>query len=502
MTTSTEAPQELEVGPEVVTTAGRVRGIRRQTDAAFLGIPFAAPPVGPNRFAAPAPVEPWEGVRDATRFGPTPQRRPFGPVTTIPEPSIPGDDTLSVNVFTPTPGDRDARLPVLVWIHGGGFFAGSPASPWYDGVRFGRDGIVTVTLSYRLGFDGFGWIDGAPRNRGILDQIAALEWVRDNIAAFGGDPGRVTIAGQSAGGASVLALLAAPSAAGLFHGAISESGLISRLSPESARAAAARVAAGLGFAAPDVDLLRTAAESDVLDREREEIATFAGPPPATATELVEQLLDPLADTMTLPFVPVVDGEVLVDIDEAIRTSTVPLLLGTNRNEFVFPADAPDGVGEALAAAGVTPAPVQRFESEVERLGAPFTRSLLGVSAMFRLPAIRVAALRTQGGAWDRTWLYDFAWRTPDGFVPHCAELPFVWDLLDAPGVAAVLGETPPQALADTMHADWVGFIQRGACPWPAVVGRPGGARVYDTEITDDPDAYALERDLAARSSAV
>ena len=108
-------------------------------------------------------------MRDATRYGATPSGRPFSDKTTIPEPSIPGEDTLNVNVFTPAPGDRDAHLPLFVWIHGGGYFAGSPASPWYDGRSFNREGVVTVTLSYRLGFDGFGWIDGAPQNRGILD---------------------------------------------------------------------------------------------------------------------------------------------------------------------------------------------------------------------------------------------------------------------------------------------------------------------------------------------
>ena len=127
-------------------------------------------------------------------------------------------------MFTPAPGDTSARLPVLVWIHGGGFFAGSPSSPWYDGVSYNRDGIVTVSLSYRLGFDGFGWISDAPTNRGLRDMILGLEWVRDNIAAFGGDPSQVTIAGQSAGGSAVMCLLASPLAQPLFARAISHSG--------------------------------------------------------------------------------------------------------------------------------------------------------------------------------------------------------------------------------------------------------------------------------------
>src|SRR6185437_13660526 len=143
--------------------------------AAFLGIPFAEPPVGELRFAAPEPHRPWEGVRDAGEPGATPQRKALAEITLIPEPSYPGESTLNVDVFTPRPGDPEAKLPVLVYIHGGGYVAGSPASPWYDGAAFNRDGIVTVSVSYRLGFDGFGWIEDAPANRGILDWILALE---------------------------------------------------------------------------------------------------------------------------------------------------------------------------------------------------------------------------------------------------------------------------------------------------------------------------------------
>ena len=173
--------------PEVDTAAGRVRGFWRGSSAAFLGIPFAEPPVGDLRFAAPVPARPWSGVRDATQHGPTAQRTALSEITLIPEPSIPGESTLNVDVYTPSPSVGDA-LPVLVWVHGGGYVAGSPASPWYDGRSFNRDGVVTVCVSYRLGFDGFGWIEGAPSNRAVRDWLLALEWVQTNIAAFGGDP--------------------------------------------------------------------------------------------------------------------------------------------------------------------------------------------------------------------------------------------------------------------------------------------------------------------------
>lgn len=230
------------------TSRGRLRGFRHGRTAVFLGIPFAQPPVGTLRFAAPVPVEPWEGERDATAYGPTAQRGDAG-ITLIPEPSVPGDATLNVNVFTPVDRDPDAALPVLVWIHGGGYTSGSPASRWYDGDAFARDGVVVVVISYRIGFDGFGLIDGAPSNRGLRDQIAALERVRDEIGAFGGDPARVTVAGQSAGGGSVLALMASPASSGLFHGAMAISPAIGAVAVDAARVFAARLASLAGVAA-------------------------------------------------------------------------------------------------------------------------------------------------------------------------------------------------------------------------------------------------------------
>lgn len=208
----------------VETRCGAVRG-RGTNSVAFLGIPYAEAPVGELRFAAPVPRRRWKGVRDATAYGPTPQRRPFDAFSLMPEPTIPGDDILNLNVFTPAPNLPTAKLPVLVWIHGGGYVGGSPSNPWYDGKSFNARGIVTVSVGYRLGFEGFGYIEDAPApaNRGLLDQILALHWVRENIEQFGGDPHRVTIAGQSAGGGSVLCLMTSPRARGLFQQAIAQS---------------------------------------------------------------------------------------------------------------------------------------------------------------------------------------------------------------------------------------------------------------------------------------
>src|SRR5438477_4351549 len=203
---------------------GAVRGSAAEGVVSFKGIPYAAPPFGLNRFRPPQPVELWSGVRDALTYGPTVLKPPYFPPfdALLPEPVIPGEDCLNLNIWSPDLGQ--AKLPVMVWIHGGAFANGSGAISWYDGSRFARDGIVCVTINYRLGVDGFLYLDNENANLGLLDQIAALAWVQENIAAFGGDPGNVTIFGESAGGMSVGTLLAMPRAVGLFRRAIAESG--------------------------------------------------------------------------------------------------------------------------------------------------------------------------------------------------------------------------------------------------------------------------------------
>ncbi|MDF2045290.1 carboxylesterase family protein, partial [Microbacterium sp. Kw_RZR3] len=309
-----------------VTSKGTVRGFRRGSTAVFLGIPFAQAPVGPLRFGAPAPVVPWDGERDATAYGPTAQRGDAG-ITLIPEPSVPGDATLNVNVFTPADRDPDATLPVLVWIHGGGYTSGSPASRWYDGDAFARDGVVTVVISYRIGFDGFGLIDGAPSNRGLRDQIAALRWVQDEIGAFGGDPARVTVAGQSAGGGSVLALMASPAASGLFHGAMAISPAIGAVPADAARRFAARVAELAGVSA-DRDGFAAVPEERLVELQK----TAGKPPRGRVIASLTALLDD-----GLPLGPVIDGDLLPrhPLDVLAEETGVPLVIGSTDDEFTM-----------------------------------------------------------------------------------------------------------------------------------------------------------------------
>jgi para-nitrobenzyl esterase len=206
----------------VQTRQGAVRGAIVNGVHTFKGVPFAAPPVGRNRLRPPQPSEAWSGVRDALAFGakPSQMRLPPGFEAMMPDPLAVGDDCLNLNIWSKALGD--ARLPVMVWIPGGAFELGSGAS--YDGSHFARDGVVCVTINYRVGAEGFLYLGEGEVNVGLLDQVAALTWVRDNIAAFGGDPANITVFGESAGAMSVGMLLSMPRAQGLFRRAILESG--------------------------------------------------------------------------------------------------------------------------------------------------------------------------------------------------------------------------------------------------------------------------------------
>ena len=212
----------------VNTEAGRLSGDHTDGVARFLGIPYAAAPAGERRFAPPGPAERWAGTRNATGYGATAPQPALHPAHAYLAPLIgPGwvtgdGDYLNLNVWTPDPGT--SGLPVMVYVHGGGFMIGSGAAPAFDGASFARDGVVLVTVNYRLGAEGFLALSGEITNIGLRDQIAALHWVRDNIAGFGGNPDNVTVFGESAGGSSVAFLLRSPLAAGLFQRAIVQSG--------------------------------------------------------------------------------------------------------------------------------------------------------------------------------------------------------------------------------------------------------------------------------------
>ncbi|WP_194765596.1 carboxylesterase/lipase family protein [Microbacterium sp. UFMG61] len=482
---------------EVQTAAGRVRGRWRPTtggrgaprSAAFLGIPFAEPPTGDLRFQAPVPKAPWEGVLDALEFAATAQRGDPG-VTLIPEPSVEGDSTLNVNVFTPDP--TASGLPVLVWIHGGGYFAGSPASPWYDGRNFTRDGIVTVSISYRLGFDGFGWIEDAPSNRGVRDWLLALEWVQQNIGAFGGDPSRVTIAGQSAGGGAVLTLLGMEKAQHLFHGVYTISGALGDVSAVRAEAFGLALAASAGVP-PTVAGLSTLSEDRLLALQKK--ATQLGP--SSMTTVIDE---------GLPLGPAIDGDLLPrPTRESLRAgigADKPLVIGATDDEFTMAF-----AGGAAKALRWVPQSVllNRFgvpkriraeylaaNAEIVRLGKARLAGRVLTDRMFRTTVPRIAADRADAP----TWLYRFSWPSGRfGFAEHCLDVPFFFDCLDGPAMEALAGPNPPQTLADEVHGAAVSFITTGDPGWPLREGDAGIVRVFDEPTRDVADAYASVRAL-------
>ena len=459
--------------PEAVIASGSIRGLWRlhrgpdgavSRHAIFLGIPFAAPPVGEARFDAPRPVVPWQGVRDRFAHGATPQRwSPWNPPRT-PEFSISGQATLNVNVTTPSP-DPAARLPVLVWIHGGGFIAGSPASPWYGGQAFAREGVVTVAISYRLGFDGFGWMADAVTNRGVLDWLAALEWVQRNVEAFGGDPSRVTIAGQSAGGAAVMRLLTMRSAQHLFRSVLAISPADASATLDAGRAASARIAAAVGASHDRASL--EAVEPLALYEARE--AAFA-PVDDVLTDLVVREAQPLL------LGPVVDGDVCeTSIADALAEGVgadKSLSIGTCAHEFneagagfaTLIGEAP--AAEVLERAGVPADMAVEMAEEAGDRGAAWALGQGLTDAVFRQTVAHWAPLRAASGA--ATWVYDFRWesRAPgvDG-AAHCVDVPFGMDMLSAPGAEAATGPAP-QALADAVHGDWIALVRDAAIDAP------------------------------------
>ncbi len=473
------------------TPQGQVRGRTENGVTAFLGVPYAAAPFGPNRFREPTAPPSWDGVRDALDHGATVPKVGYRPPTSeiLSEPVVEGDECLNVAVYTPDPS---GSAPVYVWIHGGAFVNGSNAVPAYDGSAFARDGVVAVVINYRLGVDGFARIEGAPANRGLLDQVAALEWVRDHVAAYGGDPAQVTVAGESAGAMSVATLLAMPRAEGLFRRAILQSGGGHNvLAEETATRVAAALASSLsvepsvdGFGSVPVDALLDAQRS-LSDRVAAEAASGAW------GELALKMM---------AFQPYVDGDV-VPAEPYARiadgaAADVEILIGTTSEEHAFflvpagivPHITEDHLAAILAGYRLDPAALDVYRAQLPDASPGELMIAIMTDWFFRIPAVRIAEARP-------AHVYEFTWRSPlfDGNLGacHAVELPFVFDVLDKPETARLTGPTPPQALADETHRAWVDFVRTGDPGW----GRYGTARtvkMFPGTAADDPRAATRE----------
>lgn len=469
---------------EVRVAGGTVRGAREGEVAVFRGIPFAAPPVGPLRFAAPRSAPTWDGVRPAVEFGPPPpQSAMFGM-----ELAVGGDDWLTINVWAPV--NVHVNVPVMVWVHGGGYTIGMSSLPEYDGTRLARDGVVVVTFNYRVGIEGFGQIDGAPANRGLLDQVAALEWVRDNISAFGGDPTRVTIFGESAGGGSVAALLAMPRARGLFHRAIASSVPGTFFSPDLAADIATACAAELGLRPTSAEL--STADPSTLSMAGDEISAKIGQFTSRWGQAAHR---------AIPFAPVIDGDVLpVDPWQALAAGAareVGLMVGHTRDEqrlFSVLAGVAGAVTEEQAALALEVFAPGDYRAAFPDAGAEELYELVNSDWLFRMPTLHLAEAQLAGGG--TVHVNVLGWQAPGWGACHGLDVPLVFGNLDRGQPAALLGGVTPEveALSERMRTAWRSFAIHGDPGW-SVYGAERLTQVFDVEPAVVPYPEEVSRRL-------
>jgi para-nitrobenzyl esterase len=458
--------------PVVETQAGKIRGCLDDGIAVFKGVSFAAPPFGPNHLLPPQPVQSWDGVREVLSFGPkSPQTAyPPGIAETLAELVEPGENCLTLNVWT---ANLSGSQPVMVWIPGGMFeFHATGGTAYYDGSRFARDGVVCVTIGYRVGAEGFLYLADGHANLGLLDQIAALHWVRDNIAAFGGDPTNVTVFGESAGGMSVATLLAMPLAKGLFQRAIVQSGNKPHV---TSAATAARIGRRM---------------TELLGIEPTRVAIAAMPPERILEAQAKMRADLLCGAdpkfwgevalSGLPWAPTIDGKNLPEHPyDAIRAGAaadVDLLLGSNLEEtrvFLLSDGTIDRITDEALRALASAYRLPEDSLRIYRMSHPNASpgdlfSAIQTDWYWRLPAVRLADAHAST-ARAATFMYEFAWRSPQAGgrlgAAHAVEIAFVFDTLGL-GTEPMLGPHPPQPLADEMHRAWVSFAARGECGWP------------------------------------
>src|SRR6266567_4168655 len=464
----------------VETRYGNVQGSEQGSISVWKGIPFAQPPTSQRRFRAPQRPEPWTGVREATEFSPMAPQVPEAPAGMVGANRVVdlrpmSEDCLYLNIWSP--GTEGEKRPVMVWIHGGAFTLGSASDPWYDGTSFAANhNIVVVTLNYRLGILGFvslkdlaGADVAYTGNCGLLDQIAALSWVRDNIAAFGGDPDNVTVMGESAGAMSIGTLLGMPAAQGLFQRAVLQSGAGSDLTTRPrAKKVAQALLAKLGLETSRLSALADVPLEALLTVQPELGREFGG---------------------IQAFSPMIDGETLPQHPSAMiaqgLSANVAILAGTNRDEwrlFALMSGGPKVDEEQLKRLfgdEAKPALIMYTEARADK--SPELAWIDIMSDMvFRMPAIRLAEGQVRQGA--PVWMYRFDWESPafGGVLgaAHAVEVPFVFNTLDTEIARRFTGDSPTrQSLADLMHAAWAAFIRSGN---PAIASLPAWPP-YDLE---------------------
>ncbi len=478
---------------------GSVRGTSHGMYSVFYSLPYAAPPMGAARFQAPTSHAPWPGVRDATRPGPTspqPARGKFGALDLSPyfAPGwVRGDDYLTVNVWAPRA--RNGPVPVLVFLHGGGFLAGSSYSPLLNGRRFAEDGVLVVTVNYRLGIAGFLDLPSAAPNRALADVFAALAWVQRNIASFGGDPTNVTLAGQSAGATLTAAAIAAePDDASAFHRAIMQSGSgTAAFTAEQAAIVRDAAADALGVAPTLPGFIGLSDEQLV-----------AVTPALMGSDLgTVDARDPLQKIT--PF-SVVSTEQPAAVLARGAGRRVDLLVGHNAQEgnlYLVPtgALATTTAADLRSAAAYAHADPDRLLSIYSAARPHATvgelRSIVLGEAAFGVGSRRLADEHARTGR--RTYAYEFAWRSAalrgQLGASHVVETPFVFDNLlpSLRGETRLLGPRPPQELAERMHRAWIEFVTSGSPGWPDYDLDTRTTMRIDEHWTLTRDPYRSER---------
>ncbi|MEO5636712.1 MAG: carboxylesterase family protein [Chitinophagaceae bacterium] len=461
----------------IQTESGKVRGRMEKKFVVFKNIPYAAPPAGDLYFAAPVKHRVWNEIRDATKSGPTapfikPKEVDIDDKPIFGNGWIKGSDYLTVNIWAPRKSNRGA--PVMVFIHGGAFVLGTADVPMYDGASFAKKGIVLVTLNYRLGIEGFLKINGVPTNLGIRDQIAALQWVKDNIASFGGDPSNVTIFGESAGAMAVGVLIVCPAAKGLFTRAIMLSGSAqSVLSSEQAD-----IITGAYTKTLKIENTREA----WLKFTPEQLLHAQGQVKSKSLKLkTKEYEDPTGGLVL--FYPVIDGDIVPDIPlkeiEKGAAKTTDLLIGYNTDEmnyFLIPSGLQKKIKLNLilniAVKKVHPAPsaiisVYKAQYPKKKLGEIF--SAITTAYQFQVPAIRIAELQAKQN--DRTYMYEFNWKSSvsNGTYGayHGIGLPFLFNHLKiVTGVRGMLGPNgASEQLADKIQDAFIAFAKNGSPGW-------------------------------------
>jgi len=500
----------------VETTSGQIRGAMRQGIAVFKGVPYAGSPQGGARFKAPAKTATWTGVRDCLDFGPRAIQSDdaialassVAELFPASERQTTSEDCLILNVWTPAVEDGGDR-PVMVWLHGGAFIAGSGASPWYEGTNLARKGdVVVVTLNHRLGALGYLYLADLggkefadSGNVGMLDVVAALEWVRDNIATFGGDPDNVTLFGESGGGAKISVLMAMPAAHGLFHKAIVQSGpAVEMMSRDNATATARQMLGELGLGANEIAKLRAVPADRLLAAQNAVLAKICA---MSFANRRRQGFNPVIDGVNLPGGPFAP-------DAPALSAPVPLMIGTNRDEMnLFFGFAP--WAENLSEESMVAAAANFLGERAKAVVASYRRArpqasprdlvlAIATDQSMRMPSLTIADRKLAQHA-APVFVYLFTWATPvlDGKLGSChaLEIPFVFDNLASSRLA---GDVPAAlALADNMSRSWIEFAHKGdpnhsGVPyWPAYSAQERPTMIFDIECRIENDPYRVER---------